>query len=81
MSKPRPIRFVDSVRVEIEYPIAKRDAYFSVKIFEGKQEKERLGSSYDSDSRFEQVMQSIQEYLMAERFQYSSIMVFQTDHR
>jgi len=81
VSKPRPIRFVDSVRVEIEYPIAKKNAYFSVKIFEGKQDKESLGASYDSDARFEKVMQSVREYLMAERFQYSSIKVFQTEHR
>ncbi|MET4654773.1 hypothetical protein ABIC15_001492 [Exiguobacterium sp. PvP048] len=51
---PLPIKFVDSVRVEIEYPISKTDSdyEYTVSIYEGKSGKERLMSRHEGGSRF-----------------------------
>jgi len=76
---PLPIKFVDSVRVEIEYPISKSGSYYTVSIYEGKSRKEQLMSKYNDGPRFIKLMEDVRELLADRRFQYSSIHVLQTE--
>lgn len=76
---PISIRFVDSVRVEIEYPISKNDSYFTISIYEGKFEQEKLGMRYNEGRGFEKVIQSVRDHLSYEQYHFSSIRVFQRD--
>lgn len=78
---PLPIKFVDSVRVEIEYPIAKSGSYYTVSIYEGKSRKEQLMSKYNDGPRFKKLIEDARELLADRRFQYSSIHVLQTESR
>ncbi|MDW2887088.1 SMI1/KNR4 family protein [Exiguobacterium artemiae] len=79
VKSPISIRFVDSVRVEIEYPISKNDSYFTISIYEGKFEQEKLGMRYNEGRGFEKVIQSVRDHLSYEQYHFSSIRVFQRD--
>jgi len=76
---PISIRFVDSVRVEIEYPTSKNDSYFTISIYEGKFEQEKLGMRYNEGRGFEKVIQSVRDHLSYEQYHFSSIRVFQRE--
>lgn len=80
VNPPISIRFVDSVRVEIEYPISKNDSYFTISIYEGKFEQEKLGMRYNEGRGFEKVIQSVRDHLSYEQYHFSSIQVFQREH-
>lgn len=77
---PIPLRFVDSVRVEIEYPVSETDSYFTISIYEGKFEQEKLGMRYNEGRGFEKMIQSVRDYLSYEQYHFSSIRVFQREH-
>ncbi|RJP02346.1 SMI1/KNR4 family protein [Exiguobacterium sp. RIT452] len=78
-----PIKFVDSVRVEIEYPISKTDSdyEYTVSIYEGKSGKERLMSRHEGGSRFNKLIEDVRNRLSDRQFHYSLINVFQTESR
>ncbi|ACB60748.1 hypothetical protein Exig_1273 [Exiguobacterium sibiricum 255-15] len=80
---PMPIKFVDSVRVEIEYPISKTDSdyEYTVSIYEGKSGKERLMSRHEGGSRFNKLIEDVRNRLSGRQFHYSLINVFQTESR
>lgn len=80
---PISIRFVDSVRVEIEYPISKTDSdyEYTVSIYEGKSGKERLISRHEGGSRFNKLIEDVRNRLSGRQFHYSLINVFQTESR
>ena len=80
VNPPISIRFVDSVRVEIEYPISKNDSYFTISIYEGKFEQEKLGMRYNEGRGFEKVIQSVRDHLSYEQYHFSSIQLFQREH-
>ncbi|OIN66376.1 SMI1/KNR4 family protein [Exiguobacterium sp. KRL4] len=77
---PISIRFVDSVRVEIEYPVSETNSYFTISIYEGKFEQEKLGMRYNEGRGFDKVIQSVRDHLSYEQYHFSSIRVFQREH-
>lgn len=80
VSHPVTIWFVDAVRVEIEYPVSKNGSSFTISMYVGKFEQEKLAMRYNEGRGFEKVIQSVRDHLSYEQYHYSSIQVFQTEH-